>query len=316
MARFFHPHQTGSQFHHVPLNVPAFIEFAKAKAKAKDRGEFEIRARMLDNEALGLLAGSFRKHLAANQQIPADMRDAAAKHARDLNFRLKGATTRVRRHQTHGALDSSKLARLARPGISTREFERLSANAYKSRGEHAAMRWPRIAICADFNNNIRTSNPSYVPALGKLAYALAAACALADIEVAVYCSRGGDRAQKMASIVGAPFGKLVHVPAVVKDFHDPFTAETFGYMSHHSGFAAGIRVPLCEFPKYRGQGMGSSDGSGSLEFARLNGAEFVIGIGTFHEAGSPDCHLSPGLSLDAMVEAVASAFERHMQQAA
>jgi hypothetical protein len=297
--------QFGSGFSHLPIAYSEFLALL-------DKGELSTNPMvrdfiLYDKDALPWLRKTFAD-AKANPPIPQDARDDADTYSRDLVFQLRSVVSRIERHRSHGSLDSSKLARLARPGLSRPEFERLAATAYRSRGDKAAVRRPRLAIVADMNWDIRSDNPAYTPNLARLAYVLAEACTLAGMESALFLSRGECYGPALPpSFAGS--GRRLHIPAVAKNWHETISGIGYRMITDHNHFILALKAAMIAYGRKYGSGVGSRNGSGGIEFAKMQGADFVVALGTFKNDAKPDCLLGVDLTLPEMVAKVSEAFE-------
>lgn len=309
---FIGPALETDNFQHIEFKLPEFSKMARAnspeyRAGADAQGDPRWR--------------HIRTHAKTNPVIPADVRDEAAKHSRALVFSLNTFRSKIIRGQSHGSLDSSRLARLASPQIGPREFERLAATAYRRR-EHvqSVTTNPRIAIVADMNNSIRVAHTDYMKKLGRLAYIVAEAAKLSGVEVALYASRGqysfsvDSYAQNLAQ---AHFGKAStkrpHVVMTAKDWGTDIDGLDYAIMTDAiPGCVFSTPVPLFQamhqVTKSTGAvGMGSKCGAGGIEFARAQGANMVIAFGNFDATETPDMHFEPGESVEAVISGIVAA---------
>lgn len=256
-------------------------------------------------------------HLKADPVIPQDVRDEAAKHSRELVWSLDVFKSKIVRGQSHGSLDSSRLARLASPGIAPREFERLAMTAYRRR-EHvqAVTTRPRIAFVADMNNEIRSANPTYMRTLGRLAYVVGEAAKLSGVEVSMIGSRGWSNSyaedigtgRRLCRVVGHEMRPNIprpHLATVVKGWNDDMTGAEYALFTDATQFAASTMVwgtlnMATPVGTCRG-GMTSDCGAGGIEFARSQGANMVIAFGKFDAAETADLILSPSASVETVV---------------
>lgn len=248
----------------------------------------------------------------AAKTIPADVLADADRYSRELVFTFQDFRSRVMRGQSHGALDSSKLARLAAPGISSREFDRLASTAFKHRHHSPSPQArPRIAIVADMNNDIRSKNPGYVAAVGRLAFVIGEAARITGVELAMFGSRGcyGSQANNWRRNRGMRPAHPLHVPMRLKAWDAQITPAQYALMTSHHGFASAIRAATA-LVNQNDNGMESSSGAGGIEFARMQGAQIVVGIGRFTNDETPDITISPSASLDDAVRAIVDHMNR------
>lgn len=282
----------GEQFDHVAISHRDTLAWLMQSNYDFSRDMFTKMTRMDDRSLLEDNIARIRPILLNNPQIPADLREAAERHSRELVFSLATMTSAIKRHQAHGSLDSSKLSRLARPGISAPEFDRLTATAFKRRDSvQRETTRPRVAIVADMNQSIRESNLGYEARTGALAYVIAEAAKIAGVEVALYGSRGTTSQIRHASVGSTP--ERLHVPVIIKDWQEEIGGAELALVRTPGAFPIPLRAAGC--------GMMSKNGTGGIEWARMQGANFVVAIGTFFDRARPDVHLSPKLSVEAAI---------------
>lgn len=273
-----------------------------------------LAAPTMDKRAVEFLSA----RMALQPAIPADLQMAAERHAERLTAILRAFSPVMRRHQSHGALDSSKLARLARPGLSEREFDFEAGRAYKRRVSETRVRQIKIAIVGDFNFNARQHNPSYAPTLAKLIHVLSHACTLAGIPCAAYGTRGhlGLRHQRRDTVTGRDVGLHWDAPsaehsatAILKDYGDEMNGATFALLTNEGAFSTAYASTE--------MGHGSASGNGGIDFAREHGADFVVAVGKFPnsaEAARADVLEPASVALDTLIDRVCAALERRQQE--
>lgn len=299
----------GEKFIHAPISYSKFRAIvdcphpkmaAKPEARQAERNTPGMMARLASPCALALM----------NRTVPADVRDDAERHSRALVFNLSALVSRIRRDQAHGSLDSSKLARLARPGIARPEFERLAATAYRRREQRETQRRPRVAIVADMCWDLRRDIPTYNANVSRLAYVISEACKIAGMDVALYLSRGGVYKHK-DRVPGVPsFARNGHIPAIAKDWHEEIDGPCYALFNSNDSFVSALQLSVSQAKPY-GEGVGSKNGTGGIEFARMQGADFVIAIGNFAGDDAPDCSISAKSSADQMVALASEAFRAY-----
>lgn len=301
-------------FRHVEFRLP---ELGKM---AVENDPIYVRAgRDQYDNRWGLIRANYRTKPA----IPADVRDEAAKYSRELVFSLNTFRSKIIRGQSHGSLDSSRLARLAAPGLSAREFDRLAATAYRRR-EHvqSATPRPRVALVGDMCDNVRVAGgPKYLKTLGRLAYTVAEAAKLSGVEVALYGSRGFNRphgstaaaARSMAERLGmTDSNKAPHVVVTLKDWGTDISGGDYAVFTD-SVPGCGISFPVTLFQGMNivngggPQGMGSHCGAGGIEFARAQGANFVIAFGNFSAHETADIKFGPAESVETVIRGIVAA---------
>ena len=240
-----------------------------------------------------------RARVLKRRPIPEDVQQTAAHHAPRLSALMMQTTNRMVRHQTAGALDTTKLVRLASPS-SAAQFDRDAATAFRRRSTATAQRPLKIAIVADTNNTVRTDNPTYMPNLGKLAHILCEAAGGAGLQAACYMARGQFSASGGFANALREAGKAgpICVLSRVTDYGQRITPSVFHAITDAWGFVA----PFLNCIPFGG---GSHNGTGGIDYAREHdSATFVVAIGTFYDSAKADVHLSPRLSIDAMVAKV------------
>lgn len=309
---FYLPPVTGQKFHHIPLSLAALghalgqgeHKFARnpefAGYRTYEKGSYEF--------AKASLIPAIKA--AATAGIPAETREQAERYSRELVFTLSTFRSRVVRDRAHGALDSSKLARLASPGISRREFDRLAGSAFKHR-EHtkAPNTRPRVAIVADTCHDIRTAEPDYMTRVGTLAYVLGEAARIAGVDVGMFHCRGtlwevgAGNIGKLSRATGAPFAKPLHIVTHAVEFGAAMTPESFYIATSDPAFVQVLRATTGHYNK-NNNGMGSRNGAGGVEYARLQGAQLVVAIGEFPGDTGADITLSPKSDIAACVAAI------------
>jgi hypothetical protein len=231
--------------------------------------------------------------------VPADVTEQAAKYAPRLTALMSQSVARMVRHQSYGSLDTSKLVRLARPS-SPMQFERDAATAFRRRDTVTAPRPLKIAIIGDANNEIRVRNPTYMHALGTVSHILTTAAGGAGLQAACYLSRGRFRESSdygHAARAAGHHGEIC-VLSRISDYGTRISPNVFRAIVHTFGFA----VPFLNCIPHGGT---SHNGTGAIDYAREHDkATFVVAIGTFYDAAKADVHLSPSLSVDAMVSEI------------
>lgn len=241
--------------------------------------------------------GIIRGYTTQFAKVPDSIQREAAPHAHRLAATLSSAVIRLQGHQSHGSLDTSKLARLASPGLSAREFDGMAARAYRRRDTQTQQQRPKIGIAGDFAFDLRMANKDYVPTLGRLILIITEACLISNLQCAAYgtrgmlksMARGGEQADKSAT-------------AIIKDFDDELNGATYGLIATEAPFSAAY----CSCT----DGAGSSNGNGGVDFARAQGANFVIAIGNFPTDGErADCIVPPDATVQQAVDIISAALE-------
>jgi hypothetical protein len=303
-----HPYVSNAEtehFRHVEFKLPELGRMA-----LDNSAEYQAAAAAYYDDRWSKI----RRSYVTKTPIPAGVQDEAEKYSRELVFSLNTFRSRIVRGQSHGSLDSSKLSRLASPGMSAREFDRLAATAYRRR-EHVqstTMR-PRIAIVGDMCEQARTAGTIYLKTLGRLAYTVAEAAKLAGVDVALYGSRGqaDEKAHKMCRYLGmTDQAKAPHVVVTLKDWDTDISGADYAVFTD-SVPGCGMSFPVTLFQGMhlvlgRADGMGSKSGAGGVEFARAQGANIVIGFGTFSRHETPDILFAPNASVDDVVRGIVS----------
>lgn len=254
--------------------------------------------------------------------IPARLQFEAERHAEKITAILRLFTPVMRRHRPFGALDSSKLARLARPGLSEREFEFEAGRAYKRREAETRVKQIKVAVVGDFNYKARSRDAQYAPTMSALIHTLSQACVIAGVPCAAYGTRGhlgldwadvrdhGTSAQTVIA-TGTRASAGHSATAVLKAYDDEMNGPTFALLSDENLFS----LAYCS----NDFGKGSESGNGGIEYARAKGADFVVAFGNFprqEERALADVLLPAGTKIDAAVGAVVDALQRRLDDAA
>jgi hypothetical protein len=282
---------------HNAIQVSAAIKVATRKETVQgvEHIVFSYRERAEAAQGRGEMIEAYRRRLAPfvvrHKCIPERLQREAAPHASRLAATMSTAVVRLQRHQSHGALDSSKLARLAAPGLSQREFDGMASRAYRRRDTQTQQQRPKIGIAGDFAFNLRMSNSEYVPMLQRLILIITEACTISNLQCAAYGTRGYLAADPVKSAT-----------AVIKDFDDELNGATYGLLATEEPFS----LAFCSCTA----GHGSMNGNGGVDFARAQGANFVIAIGTFPSDGArADCVVPPSATVQQAVDIISAALE-------
>lgn len=223
--------------------------------------------------------------------IPADVKAKAATYAPQLVATMRENVRRFARHQTAGSLDTSKLVRLARPS-SQAQFERDAQFAFRARVGCPRIAPLKIAILADMNWDIRKGDPAYAPRVGTLAFILSDAAACAGLQCAAYGVRGRLTHPDQVGMTGSNCSLLSRIVA----YGERIRPVDYRAHTEHMLYIDGFRHS--GYVLYGGGGSSSCDGSGGPTYAREHEqASFVVGVGTFLDAGKCDVVLAPSTSL-------------------
>ena len=192
---FFHPTKASPDMSNARQALPINAQLVAAAMKAATRTEivegvshtvFSYRERAEAAQGRGEMLGKYRSQLfpyvTRHAKVPDRLQREAAPHASRLAATMSTAVVRLQRHQSSGALDSSKLARLAAPGLSQREFEGMASRAYRRRDTTTQQQRPRIGIAGDFAYDLRCSNTKYVPMLQRLILIITEACTISNLQ--------------------------------------------------------------------------------------------------------------------------------------
>lgn len=273
---------------------------------------------MLGTDTMGTgYVTMLRHYIQRSPGIPASLQSEADRHSERLTTILRAFNPIMRRHRAYGALDSSKLARLARPGLSAREFDFEAGRAYKHREAETRIRQIKIAVVGDFNYRARASDARYAPNMAKLIHVISQACVVAGVPCAAYGTRGHlglkyeDR-NADGSVIreGDTVSREHSVTAVLKDYGDEMNGPTFALLTDEDAFSLAYCSTLF--------GQGSNNGNGGIEYARAKGADFIVACGHFpraEELALADVHMPAGAAIDATIERVAVALEKRLADA-
>jgi len=231
-------------------------------------------------------------------KVPDYIMAEAAPHASRMATVMQRSVPALQRHQAHGSLDTSKLARLAAPNLSAREFDSMAQRAYRRRENATRADKPRIAVAGDFAYKLRVENDAYVPMLARLVLIITEACTISGMQCAAYGTRGH------IIDAGHPHGNSHRsATAVIKNYDDELNGATYGLIATEAPFS----VAYCSCTN----GAGSMTGNGGVDFARAQGANFVIAIGNFPDDGArADCVVPPNATVQEAVNIISDALQR------
>jgi hypothetical protein len=135
------------------------------------------------------------------------------------------------------------------------------------------------------------SNSEYVPMLQRLILIITEACNISNLQCAAYGTRGYLGAEPTQSAT-----------AIIKDFDDELDGATYGLIATENPFS----LAYCSCTP----GHGSMNGNGGVDFARAQGANFVIAIGNFPNDGErADCVVPPDATVQQAVDIISAALE-------